>query len=139
RMLGVVAVDIGGVDGALREHGAGDRGEREREQQEQRGAHGGQLMPPAAGEGPGRLPERGARGGRGGSFHRQIYPAPNVPRSQVVNSVQAPVASMRPTATSMTPPVTAMALPCRFMKSRALASRCMPTAKSTNGRPRPRQ
>ncbi|KPC67407.1 hypothetical protein ADL26_20825, partial [Thermoactinomyces vulgaris] len=49
-VLVVVVGDVDGADGALRERRAGDRGEREREQQQERGAHGGELVPPAARE-----------------------------------------------------------------------------------------
>ena len=62
-----------------------------------------------------------------------------VARSQFVNVVQAPVASMRPTRTSMAPPAMEMARPCRLRKSRAPARRCIPTAKSTKGAPSPAQ
>ena len=112
--LGVLVAPLRGtqrVHRLLRHHRAGDRGEREQEQQDQRGAHRGQLSP----DPPGQL-ERPHRSGRGPGFGPGLgllpghqtpvsKPGKNHPRIQSTSTPHQPVTSSSPTAISITPPM----------------------------------
>ena len=133
RVVGDVLVDLGRVQRALRQQRAGHRGERQQEEQHQRGAHAGQPAPGVAGERerapvpgadrcrlggqPVRLgvdrvgADRGLRVGRHSEVPSPVWPTREV--SSIVICPQSPVTSSRPSTTSSPPPTYVTTLACR--------------------------
>ena len=111
RMFGDVLLDLGLVEAALRQQRAGNRGQRQQEQQHQRGAHRRQRAPGVADQREQtRRPHTGFRGAfasaRGDSaiISAASRRLTNASRTQDTKSFHTPVTSATPTRISSTPP-----------------------------------
>ncbi len=114
RQLGVPLLPAGDrerVDVGLRDHRAGDRGQGEQEEQDQRGAHRGELAPRPAQQLArahvlGGVRGRGRRGRHPGAGHQTLVSKPTMRCTCIQLTIQShqPVTSSTPTRISITPP-----------------------------------
>ena len=149
RVVGEIRLDQPDVQRTLRQQRTGQCGQREQEQQHQRGAHRGEPAPAVA-QHRSQHPQRcGARfgrrwralgrpGRRGHGYSTGVKPAIEV--CTVASSpAHSPVRSSRPTATISTPPPIWIARACRRSQPNARTARAAPSAITTNGNPSPAQ
>ena len=149
RMLGDVLLDLGLVEAALRQQGAGDGAEREQEQQHQRGAHRRQRAPGVAHQReqtrkPPKTPvlgclSRPARGEAVSSYRQRHVADERVahPGHEVVphsGHQRGADQDQQHAAEDLDAPGCA-----RRSQPRPCTARAEPKANSTNGIPRPRQ
>src|SRR5690606_34615063 len=106
---------------------ARDGGHRQQEQQDEGGAHAGELAPSVAQGGHESI----------GADHTLTSPTPTVARSQVTKSPQAPVNSARPTMIRSAAPIQVTQRECRRITVTAPITRRNPSPNRRKGSPRP--